>query len=287
MVLSRLQLQGPYGQLRFPLDDVGVRVLSLQNTMHIAKNIGRLVDFQNKQYASSEYITIINEALEGEVIVMGNIEACNIMEFLSMVDAAYRAGAEKISLVIPYFSYARQDKIQKPYSSVGFEIIAKMINVLKVNRIITIDIHSPNMLGLFDCEVINIVPPVILSKSLPQDDDFLIIAPDKGSLLRINSANAICLNKIRKDGKISFSLDSSVQGKNCFIYDDILDSGATIRGAIDFLYQNGAKKVKAFVTHILGKNIPKEVVLTTDSFGKRRQIEMIDLGEIIKHNLRN
>lgn len=141
------------------------KILSLSNTIHIAKDIGRLVNFQNKQYASGEYITIINEPLEGEVIVMGNIMPGNIMEFLSMLDAARRAGANRITLIIPYFSYARQDKMEKPYSSVGFEILARMINKYWVDRLITVDIHNPEMLRLFDCEVVNIGPDVILREA--------------------------------------------------------------------------------------------------------------------------
>lgn len=260
------------------------KILSLSNTTHIAKDLGKLVNYQNKQYASGEYITIINEALEGKVIVMGNIFGSNIIEFLSMIDAAKRAGAKHITLIIPYFGYARQDKMEAPYSSVGFEIMARMINAFRVDKLIVVDIHSHEMLGLFDCEIVNVGLDVILNE-VPLcflRDDNILISPDEGSYKRINNHKAICLNKTRKDGCIFFSLDASIHHKNCFIIDDLLDSGATIKGAIDFLYQNRPKKIIVYVTHILSRNIPKEIILTTDSLGIRKDLQIIKLGEILR-----
>lgn len=245
-----------------------------------------MAKFQNKKYASGEYYCLIQETIEAAVII-GNMSHSNQMEFFSVIDAAIRAGAKDITLIIPYFAYARQDKMEAPYSSVGFEVLAKVINVFKIDRLVTIDLHSPQSLSLFDCEVVNVGLDLIFSGLPHQSFRFsrnngVVITPDIGSYNRNKHLNPICLNKKRMGDSIVFSLSQSIKGKSCFLVDDIIDSGKTISCAIDFLYQNGASEVKAYVTHILKPDIPKEVILTTDSLKPRDDIQVIKVSEILR-----
>lgn len=278
-------------QFCFPEDYVKeYKILSLDNTIHIAKDLGDLANYQNKKYESGEYITFLDENLINKsAIITGNISPDNIMEFISMIDAAKRARAIEIILVVPYFSYSRQDKMEAPCSSIGFEIMAKIINSFQPDKLITIDIHNPGLLDLFDFEVqnINMYPNIIMEfwKLNYQISNYQIIVPDEGAYRRINIENAICLGKKRKLDSLEYSLAHSVHGERCIIIDDIVDSGKTLRSAIDFLYQNGASEVLAYATHILNNNNIQELSLTTDSIEGIKCDNKIKLAKIIREYL--
>lgn len=266
--------------MKYGFDDKNCKILTLSNVFHIAKDLGPLLKFYNKRFPSGEYITIIYEQIqpEDQILILGNISGSNIMEFISIIDAAIRAGAKDITLIIPYFAYSRQDKMDEPYSSIGFELIAKMLNIFDIRRLVTIDFHSPQLLVLFNFEVSNIHPKDILPGF---SEDYFLVTPDNGGSERLKPLQVLSLNKKRIGGNMSFNLYQNIEGKKCLILDDIYDSGQTLRGSIEYIYNKGASKVVAYCSHILSSNIPKELKYCSDSLGIRDGLSAIRLVDFI------
>ena len=206
-------------------------------------------------FSQGEYLCKLNGPLNGNAIIVGSIKNNDdLMEILSIIDAAKRAGAVHITLIAPYIAYSRQNLMQQPFSSVGIEIIAKMIKASGVDKLVTVDIHSLDSLKFFGMEVVHITIQDILAhykNQLPQN--CVLVAPDKGCAER--AVISIYLSKKRMDGLVSMELHGDVRGKDCLVIDDIFDSGGTIVKAFEILKQNGAGDVYGYATHFLGEKI--------------------------------
>lgn len=267
-----------------------IKLFSLPNTWHIAKALGEVMPYRVKEYASGGFCIIVEKEISplDEVLIIGNLDLPNLMEFISLLDAVIRAGAKKVALIVPYLGCARQDKMEMPYSSVGFEIVIRILNLFDSYRLITFDVHNPKILQAFSGRIINLSTSFIFKEEIDQykkiTPDALVLAPDLGSYRRIKNTypDAAYLNKTRIGNDIEFSSQYSFQGKDVILLDDILDSGKTIRGALDFVYQAGANSIYAFVTHLAGNHIPKEVIATTDSLGKREGVQQVRIADLLK-----
>ena len=184
----------------------------------------------------------------------------NLMELIIMVDALKRASAARISAVIPYYGYARQDR--RPRSSrvpISAKVVANMLQTVGVNRVLTMDLHADQIQGFFDIPVDNIyASPVLLgdlrAKNYP---DLLVVSPDVGGVVRaralakqLNCDMAI-IDKRRPKPNVSevMHVIGDIEGRNCVIMDDMIDTAGTLVKAAEVLKERGAKKVYAYCTH--------------------------------------
>lgn len=183
----------------------------------------------------------------------------NLFELLLMVDAAKRASARKIIAVIPYFGFARQDRKDKPRVPITSKLVANLLTASGVSRIITIDLHADQIQGFFETPVDHLYAsslfiPYIKSSKL---DDLMFASPDTGGTRRANmyaktfgTGFAICYKQRSKPNVIDrMDLIGDVTGKNVILLDDILDTGNTMVKAADLIMSNGAKSVRAMITH--------------------------------------
>jgi ribose-phosphate pyrophosphokinase len=175
------------------------------------------------------------------------------MEVLSIIDACKHAGASNITLIAPYIAYGRQNKMELPYSSIGFEILANIINNSNIDRLITVDIHEYSLLSLFNFEVTHITSSDII-KYYSQElglEEYIMVALDLGSKKRLGSTASVYLHKKRSDNLISMELNGKVIGEKCLLIDDIIDSGRSMEAAIKCLNHHGAIDLRPYVTHFL------------------------------------
>ena len=184
----------------------------------------------------------------------------NLMELLIMVDALKRASAERISAVIPYFGYARQDR--RPRSSrvpISAKVVANLLQTVGVSRVLTMDLHADQIQGFFDIPVDNIyASPVLLTDVRSKKyDDLIVVSPDVGGVVRaralakqLNTDLAI-IDKRRPRANVSevMHVIGDIDGRNCVIMDDMIDTAGTLVKAAEVLKERGAKKVYAYCTH--------------------------------------
>jgi ribose-phosphate pyrophosphokinase len=184
----------------------------------------------------------------------------NLMELIIMVDALKRASASRISAVIPYFGYARQDR--RPRSSrvpITAKVVANMLQAVGVDRVLTMDLHADQIQGFFDIPVDNIYASPVLLRDLTAKnyEDLLVVSPDVGGVVRaralakqLNCDMAI-IDKRRPKANVSevMHVIGDIDGRNCVIMDDMIDTAGTLVKAAEVLKERGAKHVYAYCTH--------------------------------------
>ena len=184
----------------------------------------------------------------------------NLMELLIMVDALKRASAERISAVIPYFGYARQDR--RPRSTrvpITAKVVANMLQTVGVARVLTMDLHADQIQGFFDIPVDNIYASPVLLGDLRQRDyhDLIVVSPDVGGVVRARAlakqlgCDLAIIDKRRPRANVSevMHVIGEIEGRNCVIMDDMIDTAGTLVKAAEVLKERGAKKVYAYCTH--------------------------------------
>jgi len=184
----------------------------------------------------------------------------NIMELLIMVDALKRASAERISAVIPYFGYARQDR--RPRSDrvpITAKVVANLLQTVGVSRVLTMDLHADQIQGFFDIPVDNIYASPILLGDLRQQNykDLIVVSPDVGGVVRARAlakqlgCDMAIIDKRRPKANVSevMHVIGDIDGRNCVIMDDMIDTAGTLVKAAEVLKERGAKKVYAYCTH--------------------------------------
>ena len=184
----------------------------------------------------------------------------NLMELLIMVDALKRSSAERISAVIPYFGYARQDR--RPRSTrvpISAKVVANMLQAVGVSSVIMMDLHADQIQGFFDIPVDNIYASPVLLGDLRQKnyDDLLVVSPDVGGVVRARAlakqlgCDLAIIDKRRPKANVSevMHVIGDIESRNCVIMDDMIDTAGTLVKAAEVLKERGAKKVYAYCTH--------------------------------------
>ena len=184
----------------------------------------------------------------------------NLMELLIMVDALKRASAERISAVIPYFGYARQDR--RPRSTrvpISAKVVANMLQAVGVNSVLTMDLHADQIQGFFDIAVDNVYAAPVLLADLDKQkyDDLLVVSPDVGGVVRARAfakrmeCDLAIIDKRRPKANVSevMNIIGEVEGRTCVIMDDIVDTAGTLCKAAAALKKHGAKRVLSYCTH--------------------------------------
>ena len=231
----------------------------------IASHLGITLGIANVGRFSDGEITIeINQNVRArDVFVVQSTCAPtndNLMELLMMVDALRRSSAERIHAVIPYFGYARQDR--RPRSSrvpISAKVVANLLQTVGVDRILTMDLHADQIQGFFDIPVDNIYASPVLLGDLRQQkyDDLIVVSPDVGGVVRARAlakqldCDLAIIDKRRPRANVSevMHVIGEIDGRNCVVMDDMIDTAGTLVKAAEVLKERGAKKVYAYCTH--------------------------------------
>jgi ribose-phosphate pyrophosphokinase len=233
-----------------------------------------LVSSNIKKFNDQELHVQIDANLKDQdvVIIQSTSPPVNdhLMELLFIADTAKRAGASRIIAVIPYFGYSRQDKATSPFGSTPANLVARLLETAGIDKIITLDLHSQVIEEFFKIEMQNLSPLSLFMPFLRNIDNCIVVTPDAGGLQRAKALastlklDLAVINKSRTS-KGSYGMEKirgDVQGKNCLLIDDIIDSGGTLCGAGKLLLEQGAKSIRAYVTHgIFSGKPPEELAL--------------------------
>jgi ribose-phosphate pyrophosphokinase len=246
---------------------MAVKIFSGRATIYLAEKIANaygetLGDVDYQQFSDGEMSPFLAESVRGhEVFIIQSTFAPsdNLMELLLMVDAAKRASADSINVVIPYFGYARQDRKDKPRVAIAAKLIANLISAAGATRIMACDLHADQIQGFFDIPVDHldgsyIFVPYLKSLKLA---DIMFASPDVGGIKRARSfakffdAELAVCDKYRKEANkvSSMRLIGEVEGKDVVLVDDLVDTAGTICKAAMLLKEKGAKTVRAVCTH--------------------------------------
>lgn len=221
----------------------------------------------------------------------------NLMELLIMIDSMKRASAGRINAVIPYYGYARQDRKAKARDPITAKLVANLLVAAGADRVVTMDLHAPQIQGYFDIPVDHLVGLPILTKYFKEMDleDLVIVSPDHGSVPRARSmaeplnAPIAIVDKRRPEPNKSeiMNIIGNIEGKNCILVDDMIDTAGTITNAANALKNLGAKSVRACATHPILSGPAKErlessaieelVLLNTVPIPEDRKIEKMKM----------
>ena len=253
------------------------KLISGNSNLSLAKSIARrmsvhrgmsvgLVDARVERFNDQEIFVEVFENVRGEDMYViqptSNPANDNLMELLIMVDALRRSSAARITAVIPYFGYARQDRRAKARTPISAKLVANLIETAGVDRILTLDLHAAQIQGFFDIPVDNLYASPVFALDIEhhfrgQMNDLMVISPDVGGVARarelakrINAPLAIVDKRREKAGEVAgMTVIGDVTGKKCIIVDDICDTAGTLCKAAEVLIENGATEVHSYITH--------------------------------------
>jgi ribose-phosphate pyrophosphokinase len=244
-----------------------VKLFSGRNSLFVAEKIAAaygkpLGDITVSQFADGEIQPSINESVRGsDVFFIQSTfpNADNLLELLLMIDAAKRASAHYITAVIPYFGMARQDRKDRPRVSIGSKVAADLLKAVGVSRVMTMDLHAPQIQGFFEVPVDHLDSSVIFIPWIRElnESNLILASPDMGSSNRtrtfaraLNLDMVICDKERKRANEIaSMTLIGDVVGKDVILIDDIIDTGNTLAKSAQMLKDKGALSVRAMCTH--------------------------------------
>ena len=270
-----------------------MKVLSCNSNRPIAEAISAylnlpLTSASIRRFSDMEVFVEINENVRGEdvfVIQSTSYPANdNLMELLVTMDALRRGSARRITAVLPYFGYARQDRKSSPRSPISAKLVANLITQAGADRVLTLDLHAGQIQGFFDIPLDNLFASPGFSKDIKErydGDDIIMVSPDVGGVVRARAiaqrldTNLAIIDKRRERAGESevMNIIGEVKNCRCILIDDIVDSAGTLCNAAEALIESGAKSVSAYVTHgvVSGGAVarvtasPLENLVTTDS----------------------
>ncbi len=217
-----------------------------------------------RRFADKEIFVEVQENVRGEdvFIIQSTSAPANdhLMELLILCDALKRASARRITAVLPYFGYARQDRKPGPRTPISAKLVANMIVRAGADRVLTLDLHAGQIQGFFDIPTDNLfAAPVLVGdiKEAMDKDDIMVVSPDVGGVVRarglakrIDAPLAIVDKRRERPGESEvMNVIGDVSGRSCILMDDIVDSGGTLVNAAEALLKQGAKQVTGYITH--------------------------------------
>lgn len=298
-----------------------MKLMSGNSNLSLAQSVAdyldiSLTDASVKRFADDEIFIEIHENVRGEdVFIMQSTSYPandNLMELLIGIDALRRASAKRITAVIPYFGYARQDRKPGPRTPISAKLVANLITEAGADRVLSVDLHAGQIQGFFDIPTDNLYGAPVMSADIQArfaSHELMVISPDVGGVVRaralakrLDNAPLAIVDKRRERAGESevMNIIGDVSGRFCILIDDIVDSGGTLCNAADALKAKGATEVVAYITHgvLSGGAVArindsglKELVIT-DSIGATDAVKESDkirhltiaplLGEAIK-----
>lgn len=249
------------------LIDSSVKIFSGTGSGYLAERIAHsfgigLGKINIQKFSDGEFQPVIQESVRGAYVFLVQstfAPADNLMELLLMIDACKRASAGYITAVIPYYGFARQDRKDKPRVAIGSKLVANLLTTAGANRVITMDLHAPQIQGFFDIPVDHMDSSAIFIPYIEKLKlkDFIFAAPDVGSTNRVREVAkyfgvdmVICDKQRKRANEVAaMTVIGDVKDKNVVLIDDICDTAGTLSKAADMLKEKGALSVRAFCTH--------------------------------------
>ena len=288
------------------------KAIARRMSFHRGKTVG-LVDARVERFNDQEVFVEVYENVRGEDMFViqptSNPANDHLMELLIISDALRRSSASRITAIIPYFGYARQDRRSKARTPISAKLVANMLVESGIERILTMDLHAAQIQGFFDIPVDNLYASPVFALDIEHQfkgkmDDIMLVSPDVGGVARarelakrISAPLAIVDKRREKAGEIAeMTIIGSVEGKKCIIVDDICDTAGTLCTAANELTSLGARRVFAFATHglfsgqaaerIEGSSLEEVVVANTIPLSPEvakhtRKVRQISVGKLL------
>lgn len=293
-----------------------IRILSGTSHPELAEEIvsylgSRKSDVTVTQFPDGETFVKINENIRGRdiFIVQPTCPPTNesLMELLIMVDAARRASAARITAVIPFFGYARQDRKDQPRVPITAKLVANLLTAAGVNRVLTMDLHAGQIQGFFDIPVDHLYAKPVLIKYLRDKgltDNLVVVSPDVGGMKMAHSYSKalecplaiVAKNRVSATEVEAISLIGEVDGCNVLLVDDITETAGTLTSAANLLRSHGAKRIFAGVSHgVLGEQGRKRIaesdieeLITTNStpYAVGDKVTVVSVAELLGEAIR-
>tara|TARA_B110000881_G_scaffold208009_1_gene212750 strand:+ start:170 stop:1096 length:927 start_codon:yes stop_codon:yes gene_type:complete len=246
-----------------------MKIISGNSNHDLSKEIAdyikiKLADATITKFSDKEIFVEIHENVRGEdvfIIQSTSFPANdNLMELLVTIDALRRGSASRITAVLPYFGYARQDRKTGPRTPISAKMVANLITTAGANRVLTMDLHAGQIQGFFDIPLDNLYAQPLFTKDIidnKRSDNLVFVSPDVGGVMRARSfakkldADLAIIDKRRDAPGVSAAMNviGNVEGKKCIIIDDLVDSGGTICNAAIALKAKGATEVYGYCSH--------------------------------------
>jgi ribose-phosphate pyrophosphokinase len=268
-----------------------------------------------RRFSDMEVFVEVHENVRGEdVFVIQSISFPandNLMELLVCMDALKRASARRITAVVPYFGYARQDRKPGPRTPISAKLVANLITVAGANRVLTVDLHAGQIQGFFDIPTDNLFSAPVMVRDINETmngKDLLVVSPDVGGVVRARAiakrldADLAIVDKRRERAGVSEVLNiiGEVDGRDCIIVDDIVDSAGTLCNAAQALKNKGAKSVAAYVTHgvlsggavarvaasELERLVTTDTIMATEAVRVARNVRQISIAPLVGEAMR-
>ena len=293
------------------------KAITRRMTVHRGLTVD-LVDARIERFNDQEIFIEVFENVRGEDMFIiqstSNPANDNLMELLIMADALRRSSASRITAVIPYFGYARQDRRTKARTPISAKLVANLLVEAGVERVLTLDLHATQIQGFFDIPVDNLyAAPVfaldIIHQFSDRMGDLMVVSPDVGGVARarelakrINAPLSIVDKRRERAGEVAeMTIIGDVKGKKCIIVDDICDTAGTLCKAAEVLIDNGAAEVHSYITHgvlsgpaveRISNSVMKSLVITdsiqaTDPVAKAANIRIVPTAPIFAQAILN
>jgi len=270
-----------------------MKILACNSNRPLAEAIGSylniaLTSATVRRFSDMEVFVEIHENVRGEDVFLVQSTSApandHLMELLVTLDALRRGSARRITAVVPYFGYARQDRKSGPRTPISAKLVANLITTAGADRVVTIDLHSGQIQGFFDIPLDNLYAAPVFTNDIRNrfpNDNLMIVSPDVGGVVRARiiarrlDVPLAIIDKRREKAGVSevMNIIGDVHGRHCVLVDDIVDSAGTLCNAAEALMKAGATSVSAYVTHgvLSGGAVarvtssPLESLVTTDS----------------------
>nr|WP_202944771.1 ribose-phosphate pyrophosphokinase [Beijerinckia indica] len=265
---------------------------------------------QVRRFADMEVFVEIQENVRGEdaFIIQSTSFPTNdhLMEALIMTDALRRASARRITTVIPYFGYARQDRKSGSRTPISAKLVANLITRAGADRVLTVDLHAGQIQGFFDIPTDNLFAAPVMVRDIKERlelSNVMVVSPDVGGVVRaralakrIDAPLSIVDKRRERAGESEvMNIIGDVSGKSCILVDDIVDSGGTLCNAAEALLKNGAKEVYAYITHgvlsggavariaasSLKELVVTDTILATEAVRVAKNIRVVSIAPLI------
>ncbi len=301
-----------------------MKLISGNSNRRLSENIAarlstRLAEADIRTFKDGEVFVEIHENVRGEdVFVIQSTSRPandNLMELLITIDALTRASASRITAVIPYFGYARQDRKAGPRTPISAKLVANLITTAGADRVLTVDLHAGQIQGFFDIPTDNLYAVKAFEQKIRavhkgDIEDVTIVSPDVGGVVRARSLSKrldnrplAIVDKRREHAGVSevMNIIGDVKDRHCILFDDIVDSGGTLCNAADAIMEKGAKSVSAYVTHgvlsgdayariekakSLTRLVVSDSIMATPEIDAAKKIEIVEIGGLLAEAIR-
>ena len=275
-----------------------------------------LTDASVRRFADEEIFIEIHENVRGEDVFIVQSTSYpandNLMELLIAIDACRRASAKRITAVVPYFGYARQDRKPGPRTPISAKLVANLITEAGADRVLSVDLHAGQIQGFFDIPTDNLYAAPTMAADIQaryHGQDLMVVSPDVGGVVRaralakrLDNAPLAIVDKRRERPNESevMNIIGDVRGRSCILVDDIIDSGGTLCNAAQALIDAGATSVAAYITHgvlsggavsrvdnsALTELVITDSILPTDATGDSKHIRILPVAPLIGEAVR-